>query len=262
MQSYELIKGTLPILISMPHNGIEIPEDIGSRMTESALKVKDTDWYLDQLYDFAADMGCYLIKPYYSRYVIDLNRSKDNKNLYPGQNTTELCPTSQFDLSPIYKTACEPSSEEIQQRIKHYWQPYHTALRETIDEIKQTFGKCLLFEAHSIASQVPRFFEGQLPDFNFGNFDGRSSSKPLLDRIIEWPTGDYTKVVNERFKGGFITRHYGKPEKNIDAIQLELSQATYMDERKLDYNKAKAKEVQLQLVDLFNLFFKYLNLNH
>jgi len=258
LKTYELIQGDLPILVSMPHNGTLIPEKLQQRMTLSARRVKDTDWYLDRLYRFTQEMGLSIIKPLYSRYVIDLNRPSDNQDLYPGQNTTELCPTTQFDLSPIYLKGQLPSQNEINQRVEEYWKPYHRALQAEINRFVAQQGQCLLFEAHSIASQVPRFFDGQLADFNFGNYNAKSSSSELLRRIINFCTSPYSKVVNGRFKGGFITRHYGDPQSNIDALQLELSQATYMNEDNLTYDETKAKQVQKSLIQLFHLFRQYL----
>ena len=254
---FEFVEGDRPILISMPHNGVQIPNNILPLMTESAKTMVDTDWYLDQLYQFAVDNGCYLINPKYSRYVIDLNRSQDDQNLYPGQDTTELCPTTQFNKQPIYQFGKEPTDHNISERVEKYWQPYHLKLQTTLTQLKEKFGTALLFEAHSIKSVVPRFFEGKLPDFNFGDYNHNSCSKKLIDRISDWSLQDYSKVVNGRFKGGYITRAYGLPEQNVHAIQLELSQATYMDEAKLDYDDEKAERVQPRLKEMFELFYQF-----
>jgi N-formylglutamate deformylase len=260
-ETFEFVKGNCPILISMPHNGIQIPRHILSTMTGSAKKMVDTDWYLDQLYQFAMDNGCYLINPKFSRYVIDLNRPEDDQNLYPGQDTTELCPTTQFDRQPIYLPNCDPTAEDIRHRVKKYWQPYHRKLKSIITEIKSEFGCALLFEAHSIKSKVPRFFDGLLPDFNFGDYNHHSCSPNLINKIDDWQLKGYTKVVNGRFKGGYITRAYGEPDSNIHAIQLELSQATYMDESKLSFDQSKANQVQLKLVEMFELFNSFIQQN-
>lgn len=254
---FKFVEGTRPILISMPHNGIQIPQNLLPSMTESAKTMVDTDWYLDQLYHFAADNGCYLINPKYSRYVIDLNRPQDDKNLYPGQDTTELCPTTQFDKQPIYLFGKEPTEHDISERVEKYWQPYHQKLSSTLAQIKKKFGTALLFEAHSIKSEVPRFFEGILPDFNFGDYNHNSCAKKLIDSITEWCPQGYSKVVNGRFKGGYITRAYGVPEQNVHAVQLELSQATYMDEEKLDYDYEKAERVQPSLEEMFEIFYQF-----
>jgi N-formylglutamate deformylase len=246
-KSYNLQTGKIGMLISMPHNGQEIPSDIAKTMTDSAHKVADTDWYMDKLYDFAEDLGIAIIKPRYSRYVIDLNRNIDGVNLYPGANSTELCPTTAFDLTPLYKTGQEPDEAEIQRRIELYWQPYHQALDDTLSQMKAEFGKVVLLDAHSILSKVPRFFEGQLPDFNFGSANGASCSDDLMSEVMQLDLSPYSSVANGRFKGGYITRGFGKPEENIHAVQLELSQHTYMDEPSDRYNHEKASQVKVKL---------------
>ncbi|MCP4985159.1 MAG: N-formylglutamate deformylase [Colwellia sp.] len=246
-KSYNFCAGKIGMLISMPHNGQLIPSDIASTMTEVGCKVPDTDWYMDKLYDFAQDLGIAIISPQYSRYVIDLNRNIDGVNLYPGANSTELCPTTAFDLSPLYKQGQQPGEAEIQRRIEHYWQPYHQALNDTLADMKAKFGKVVLLDAHSILSAVPRFFEGQLPDFNFGSANGASCSLELMEKIAQLDLAPYSSVVNGRFKGGYITRGYGKPDENIHAVQLELSQHTYMDEPSDHYNVQKAEQVKEKL---------------
>lgn len=245
--SYHLSKGQLGMLISMPHNGQSIPDDIASTMTENGLKVADTDWYMDKLYDFAQALGISIISPKYSRYVIDLNRDISGINLYPGANSTELCPTTAFDLSALYLDGHMPDEQEVSRRIELYWQPYHQALSDTLASMKQQFGKVVLLDAHSILSHVPRFFEGQLPDFNFGNADGKSCSDALISQIAQVDFSPYSTIVNGRFKGGYITRAYGNPDENIHALQLELSQHTYMDEPSDHYNDVKAEQVKHKL---------------
>jgi N-formylglutamate deformylase len=247
--SYTVDKGNIGMLISMPHNGQEIASEIASTMTETAKKVPDTDWYMDKLYDFAQALGITIIKPTYNRYVIDLNRDISGVNLYPGANSTELCPTTAFDNSPLYLPENTPSEAEISRRIEHYWQPYHDALSTTLAEMKAEFGKVVLLDAHSILSHVPRFFEGQLPDFNFGNADGKSCADELINEIEQLDLAPYSSVVNGRFKGGYITRAYGDPSNNIHAIQLELSQHTYMDEPSNHYNEVNAAQVKEKLTD-------------
>ena len=255
--SFTLIKGRVPLLISMPHNGQNIPDDIAATMQPNALKVPDTDWYIDKLYDFAQALGAYIIIPKYSRYVIDLNRNKTNENLYPGANSTELCPTSAFDLTPIYLDGKEPSQSKIERRIEQYWQPYHSALNTTLNEIKQQFGQAVLLEAHSILSKVPRFFTGSLPDFNFGTAEGTSCHRQLINRVEQLDFSPYTTITNGRFKGGFITRQYGKPADNIHALQLELSQRTYMFEPTDQYHQQEADKVKVKLQMLVETLIKF-----
>lgn len=247
---YTLIKGSVPLLISMPHNGQLIPDDIAKNMTDKAKTVPDTDWYKDRLYDFAKALGAYILIPNYSRYVIDLNRDPYGVDLYPGANSTELCPTTAFDLSPLYLDGKQPSDSEIETRIATYWQPYHQAIKTTLAEIKQQHSRAVLLEAHSILSTVPRFFEGQLPDFNFGTASGQSCAEQLLTQITELDYSPYSMVTNGRFKGGYITRAYGDPANDIHAIQLELSQRTYLDESSFKYLDDIAAQVKPKLENL------------
>lgn len=245
--SYTLHVGSVPLLISMPHNGEAIPVDIANTMTDFAKTVPDTDWHMDRLYDFAKALGAYIIAPKFSRYVIDLNRDPQGVDLYPGANSTELCPTSAFDLTPLYKEEHLPDQKEVSRRIENYWQPYHSALESTLNSIQRTHGKAVLLEAHSILSHVPRFFEGQLPDFNFGTGAGTSCSPEMLKAIETIDFSPYSQVSNGRFKGGYITRQYGQPNKNIHALQLELSQHTYMQESSLSYDDKLAAQVKVKL---------------
>lgn len=257
--SFEFYQGTRPILISMPHNGSQIPEEISSQMQPDALRSVDTDWYLDRLYQFAIDNGCYCINPTFSRYVIDLNRPEDDENLYPGQDTTGLCPTTQFSRAAIYKEGYQPNEDEVARRVEHYWRPYHNQLQSVLERIREKFGAALLFEAHSIKSVVPRFFDGVLADFNFGNNNQLSCSPALIQALENWSCNGYSKVINGRFKGGYITRAYGKPKSNIHSIQLELSQATYMDETRLSFDESKAKKVSKPLTEMFEIFDDFIN---
>ncbi len=255
--TYTLHKGKIPLLISMPHNGEEIPADIKAMMTASGLAVKDTDWYMDRLYDFARELGAYILIPRYSRFVIDLNRDPAGINLYPGENTTELCPTTSFDSQPLYLAGQLPDGEENQRRVALYWQPYHQAIVDTLAELKQQFGKAVLLEAHSIASVVPRFFAGQLPDFNFGTNNGSSCATGLINAVAALDYGPYSKVINGRFKGGYITRAYADVDNNIHTLQLELSQATYLNEDTLSYNADKAQQVKPKLQQLVQAMIEF-----
>jgi N-formylglutamate deformylase len=255
--SYQLIKGRVPLLISMPHNGQEIPADIANKMSAQAQTVPDTDWYKDKLYDFAAELGAYVLIPKYNRYVIDLNRDPNGVDLYPGANSTELCPTTAFDLSPLYLDDYTPGAQEINRRIELYWQPYHQAIKNMLAEMKLQFGCAVLLEAHSILSHVPRFFDGRLPDFNFGNADGKSCSENMLNHVKSLDYSPYSMVSNGRFKGGFITREYGRPQENIHSLQLELSQITYMNEASLEYNEALAAQVKPKLKALVECLINF-----
>lgn len=229
---YTLHRGRSPLLISFPHVGTRIPGDQQPRYTERALRVEDTDWFLDRLYAFAADLGASLIVPVHSRYLIDLNRSSDNQPMYPGQNNTELCPTRHFSGEPIYRSGQAPDEAEIQRRVARYWQPYHEALRDTLAALKAGHGHAVLFDAHSIRSELPWLFEGRLPDMNLGTVQGASCAPDLGAAVagVFAAQAEYTHVLNGRFKGGHITRHFGRPHDGIHAVQLEMCWSAYMDE--------------------------------
>ncbi|RKE36754.1 N-formylglutamate deformylase [Paraburkholderia sp. BL23I1N1] len=228
-----LHQGSLPLLISIPHLGTQIPADIAATMTPVAGRTDDCDWHLDRLYAFAKRMGASILSPTYARYVIDLNRPPDGANLYPGQDTTGLLPVDTFNKEPLYLEGHFPTDAEVARRRNAYWKPYHDALAGELAALKAKHGKVLLWEAHSIRSHVPRFFEGRLPDFNFGTSNGVSAVAGLgeeLAAVVE-RHGGYSAVANGRFKGGYITRQYGQPSQGVHAVQLELSQITYMEEQ-------------------------------
>lgn len=232
---FHFTAGNMPLLISMPHVGTTIPHAIATKMTDAALLRADTDWNLPLLYNMAEELGASVIRADYSRYVIDLNRPKEDSNLYPGQDTTGLCPIDTFAKQPLYQEGYTPDEEEIAQRISSYWQPYHDQLQAELNRLRTQHGIAVLWDAHSIASEVPRFFPGKLPDLNFGTNDEQSCSPVLqeeLKRVMEnlGNTRSFSYVINGRFKGGYITRHYGQPPNNIHSIQLEMSQCVYMNE--------------------------------
>jgi len=242
--------GNTPLLISMPHAGTTIPHSIAADMTDAALMKVDTDWHLPLLYDMAEQLGASVISAEYSRYVIDLNRPKEDSNLYPGQDTTGLCPIDTFSKRPLYKTGREPDAAQITHRIEQYWQPYHAQLNQELQRLRALHGIALLWDAHSIASVVPRFFNSKLPDFNFGTADQQSCAPDLqyrLDAVMK-KTASISYVINGRFKGGYITRNYGQPANNIHAVQLEMSQCLYMNETApFTYRPDLAAQVQPML---------------
>ena len=225
-------QGTQPLLISMPHAGTYVPPALAARFTEEARQVPDTDWHMERLYAFAKDMGASILAATHSRYVVDLNRPPDGASLYPGQSVTGLCPVDTFDDTPIYARGDVPDDTEIAARRDAVWAPYHAQLRAELDRIRAQHGVAVLWDAHSIRSVLPRFFEGKLPDLNLGTADGASCSPALAQELlaIARSAPGYTGVLNGRFKGGHITRHYGQPERNIHAVQLEMTQCSYMQE--------------------------------
>ncbi|WP_038488586.1 N-formylglutamate deformylase [Janthinobacterium agaricidamnosum] len=229
---FRFTQGCIPLLVSMPHVGTDIPDDIAARMTSQALLKADTDWHLVALHEFLAGMGASTLSARWSRYAIDLNRPRENTNLYPGQDTTGLCPVDTFHREPLYQPGQAPDEAEVQRRLALYWQPYHQQLRAELDRMLAIHGRVVLWDAHSIASVVPRFFDGKLPDLNFGTADGASCAPGLQQAVTGMALAQQrlTVAVNGRFKGGHITRHYGQPSSNVHAIQLEMCQSLYMDE--------------------------------
>lgn len=242
---FKLIQGQRPLLISIPHNSAFIPPELASRMHTYAQSSPDTDWFLDRLYNFALTLGASVLTPTCSRYVIDLNRPPNNASLYPGQNTTELCPTTCFDLREIYLPGEAPRPAEIQARIESWWQPYHQALQAEQGRLHKKHPKVLIFEAHSIASQVPRFFEGVLPVFNLGTDNGRSCELELTQIFVKIAQASGRSwVLNGRFKGGYITRAYPQLDQGLYTLQLELSQAAYLNETDKSWQTEKARQIQ------------------
>ncbi len=260
MEPYRFKQGTAPLLLSMPHVGTHIPDALARRMMPIARTVPDTDWHLEQLYEFADNLGASILAATHSRYVVDLNRPPDNANLYPGQDTTGLCPIDTFAKQPIYRMGEEPDDAEIRDRVRQYWKPYHAKLQEELARIKAQHGSALLWDAHSIASEVPRFFQGRLTDFNLGTADGASCRPEIGAKMLEIAQGadGFTSVLNGRFKGGYITRTYGKPSEGVEAVQLELSEITYMDEpHPFGYRKDLAGEVQPHLQGMLEAFLGF-----
>jgi len=229
---YRFNAGRAPLLVSLPHVETGIPDDIAACMTAAGRGVPDTDWHVDRLYDFLDPLGASVIAATQSRYVVDLNRAPDDRPLYPGASNTGLCPLTTFDGQPIYADGGAPAGAGIEERRETCWRPYHDRLREELAAIKARHGVALLWDAHSIRSRVPRFFEGRLPDLNFGTAGGASAAPGLLSRLeaVAADASSYSWVANGRFKGGYITRAYGDPARGVHAVQLELSQITYMDE--------------------------------
>ena len=232
---FDLHQGTAPLLISIPHLGTRLPAEINAAFSPEAAIVSDTDWHLDRLYGFARAMGASVLGATISRYAIDLNRPPGGESLYPGQTTTGLCPTETFRGEALYRPGQEPGLQEVARRRATYWQPYHDALQDELQRLRTLHGQVMLWEAHSIASVLPRLFEGKLPDLNFGTNAGITCAPAILGAVLAPLAGGtvpapVSHVVDGRFKGGYITRHYGQPDQGIHAIQLEMSQSLYMDE--------------------------------
>ncbi len=221
-----------PLIVNVPHAGTTLPTAIVPKLTSAGLRVPDTDWHVDKLYDFVPRVGATLLVATHSRIVVDLNRDPSGDALYPGASNTEICPTATFSNEPVYRPGLAPDREQIMARIAQYWQPYHDQLTAEIARIKARHGFCILLDAHSIISEAPRFFVGRLPDLNLGTADGNSCAASLAHAAFPLLSGaqDFTSVHNGRFKGGYITRHYGVPDEQVHALQLEIAQRCYMDE--------------------------------
>ena len=247
MTTFTLQRGHVPLLISLPHDGSFIPDDIAVRMHPAARRAPDTDWHVGRLYEpLAQALGASVMKPQASRYVVDLNRPADGHALYPGQRETGLVPLIGFDGKPLYRDGSEPDDAEIQRRINDCWRPYHQAITQELSRLCVEHGHAVLWEGHSIRSRVPMLFDGRLPDFNLGTAAGTSCTPALQARLQACLESQsrFSFAVNGRFKGGYITRHYGMPATGVQAVQLELAQLNYMDEESFAYDEAKAPVVQ------------------
>lgn len=241
---FRFLGGDQPLLISVPHDGREIPADIRTRMSAAGLAIPDTDWHVAELYKFAAELGAGMLVANYSRYVVDLNRSAEDEVLYPGQVVTGLCPEQTFNGDAIYESGGVDDRERAA-RVQAYWHPYHSQIRKTLDELKAKHGFALLWDAHSIPSLVPRLFDGELPVLNLGSNNSASCIRSIESAVAAVAnTSSYSNVVNGRFKGGYITRHYGDPENKCHALQLEIAQRAYMDEASGVFDDAKATRLR------------------
>ena len=240
----------VPLIVNVPHAGTYLPPSIAQTLTATGLSVPDTDWHVDKLYDFVPSLGATLMVATHSRIVVDLNRDPAGDALYPGASNTELCPTATFANEPIYRPGLAPATKAIAARVKQYWRPYQQQLAGEIARIKGKHGFCILLDAHSIVSEAPRFFAGKLPDLNLGTADGKSCAAALAQRAFAALThaAGFTAVHNGRFKGGFITRHYGVPDDNVHALQLEMAQCCYMNETEpLFYDASRAAALKAVL---------------
>ena len=246
--AYRFRQGTRPLLISMPHVGTHLPPALAARLTPEARQVPDTDWHLERLYEVADELGASVLVATHSRYVIDLNRPPDGSSLYPGQSVTGLCPLDSFDDTPLYATAADqPGVAEVAARRTAIWQPYHAQLAAELARLRAAHGVAMLWDAHSIRSVLPRFFDGKLPDLNLGTAEGAACAPELASQLLAIAQGapGFSAVLNGRFKGGHITRHYGQPTQGIHAVQLEMTQCSYMQEAlPFDYLPERAQRIQ------------------
>lgn len=256
---YDFHRGTLPLLISIPHAGTFVPESIAQRFSLAGSRLADTDWHVDKLYDFARGLGASILKANYSRYVVDLNRAPDSSSLYVANPTSPVCPTLTFDGEPIYVPGREITATEISARVEQYWKPYHERLATELRQMRARHGYALLWDAHSIASEVPSLFAGVLPEFNFGTRDDESCPRAMADQLLDLVTtdGKFGAVLNGRFKGGYVTLHYGQPNNGVYAVQLELSRRVYMDEAAgTGWNPQHAESAAALIAQLLTRYLK------
>jgi N-formylglutamate deformylase len=260
MQVFDFTPGSTPLLVSMPHCGTRLLDDIADRMTPAGPELADTDWHVDRLYDFAADLGAGVIRPHYSRYMIDLNRPADDSNLYPGANSTGLVPLSDFAERALYQEGKAPDAVETAQRLEAFWRPYHARIEAELGRLHGEHGNAVLFDAHSIRSVVPRLFEGRLPDLNIGTAGGTTCSPSLLAAVTQLLENqqEFSHVIDGRFRGGYITRAYGDPGRGVHSLQLELVQCLYMQEAPpFDYLPGQAARVRPLLRELLGCIVEW-----
>lgn len=252
MRAFTLHRGAAPVLISFPHVGTTLPPGLAARLSAAGKSLIDTDWHVDRLYEFAIDMGITTLRASLSRYVVDLNRDPAGARLYASAITTPPCPIETFEGELLYAPGDEPTDAEIAERIEEFWDPYHVQLRTEVDRLRAAHGYAILLDAHSIWGRLPRLFEGELRDINIGTNDGTSCALDVtLQAVFATTPSDYSVVVDDRFKGGYITRHYGVPNENCHALQIELNQRTYLaDGSRTEYDAAKAVTLMRTLKDV------------
>lgn len=258
---YTLHQGTRPLLVSVPHAGQVVPADLAARMVPRAEGVEDTDWHLEKLYAFVVSLGASLIVPTYSRFVVDLNRPNDNQPMYPGVNNTELVPTRFFTGDAIYRDGEAPTEAEVRARCTKYWQPYHDAIEQELTRLHGAHGHAVILDGHSIRAEVPWLFEGRLPDLNLGTANGESCDAGLRAKLAQSLNAQaaFSHVVDGRFKGGHITRHYGKPSRGWHAVQMEMGWHTYADDKAMPptWLPERARAVQGVLRELIEIMLTH-----
>jgi N-formylglutamate deformylase len=224
-------RGDAPVVVSLPHTGTAIPAEIEAQLVSPWLARKDTDWWVDDLYDFAPQLGITTVRTTISRTVVDVNRDPSGNSLYPGKNTTDLCPIATFDNEALYLPGMKPDAHDIAQRLENYFVPYHAAILSELERLAAVHPRVVLYDAHSIRSRIPHLFDGELPHFNIGTNGGGSCSSDLAEAVQAMCVlSGFSVVTDGRFKGGWITRYYGEPARGVHAIQMELACRGYLRE--------------------------------
>lgn len=227
MTPVEVVQGDGPVILGLPHTGTYVPQEIRAALNARGQELADTDWHIHTLYEGLLP-GATTVRATFHRYVIDANRGPEDESLYPGQNTTGLVPLTDFDGAPIWAEA--PDADAVAARLARFHAPYHAALSAEIARVKARHGVAILYDCHSIRSLIPFLFDGRLPDFNIGTANGTSCAPEIeaATRAVCAAAQGFSHVLNGRFKGGWTTRHYGRPETGVHAIQMELAQATHL----------------------------------
>ncbi len=253
MQLVEVTRGSRPIILAQPHSGLFVPKEIASNLNSLGKQLLDTDWHIPKLYDGLL-LNATLVKANFNRYVIDPNRAPTGESLYPGQNSTGLVPLSTFDGAPIWNT--EPNENDIQNRVSRFHDEYHQALRSEINRLKAKHGVVIIYDCHSIRSKIPHLFDDRLPDLNIGDNRGASCASEItanIEKVCRNATG-HSYVINGRFRGGWTTRHYGRPSEGVHAIQMELAQCAYLESEvsPFNYDDQKASSLRSVLSDILD----------
>ena len=247
MTLIEVAEGAGPLVLGLPHTGTEVPADLRARLNANGRLLADTDWHVERLYAGLLP-GVTTLRATHHRYVLDVNRPPDGASLYPGQNTTGLCPVTDFDGRDLWLPGAAPGADEIAGRVARYHAPYHAALAAQMERVQARHGVAILFDCHSIRSRIPHLFEGVLPDFNIGTADGASCAPLLAEAVrdICARAEGYSHVVNGRFRGGWTTRHYGRPGRGWHAVQMELAQSTHLTAEAQPFALDEAKSARLR----------------
>ena len=248
MTAFDIREGRSPIILCQPHGSTQVPAKIFAKFNANGRKLADTDWHIGKLYDGLND-NVTVVSARFHRYVIDANRDPTGTTLYPGQNTTGLCPTTDFDAVPIYQLGAEPDQEEIAERLEQFHLPYHAAISQQVNRVKAMHGYAILYDCHSIRSNIPNLFDGTLPDFSIGTNNGKTCAKAVEECVVGNANNtSFTTILNGRFRGGWTTRHYGQPLENVHAIQMEIAQSAYLETESEPWSFSSSKGAKLRLV--------------
>lgn len=252
----------VPVILSVPHSGVEFPDELKAHYyPEMTAQPDDTDWFVHDLYNFAPELGITVIHAKYSRWVIDLNRDPESKPLYDdGRIITALVPTTDFLGNEIYiDKKFVPNDQETERRLEHYYWHYYQKIGSLLAERLAEFGQVLLWDAHSIRRFVPTIRNEPFPDLILGDTDEKSARKEIIEIALNsLKAGKYGVNHNTPFKGGHITRYFGKPQMQVHALQLEMAKTNYMNDDELVFNESRAEEMRKVLRPVFENLIEHL----